>query len=243
MTLSLFSLWVMELRPPLPQSPRRAFRISIALQLILNCSMACLLIRASVVFKDAVTRSCRADPTVLDTVVTVSAKTKAARNAPRALQDSVLLTAGADVALTRAVRRVPVISSFVPHTVGENDASTKGVTSQLLVDLICVQRMEEESAAALMDVTKVHSRRPGFASNTAEARNVTMRDATKLHADEHFIVLRTEVEFDASSKAVTVLQLVNSNFADLMAVAQPVQKLCLHRRHNRRPMVLRLDCK
>ena len=96
----------------------------------------------------------------------------------------------------------------------------------------------EESAAALMDVTKVHSRRPDIVSNTAEARSVTTRDARKLHADGRFIVLRTVAEFDVSSKAVTVLQSVNSNFADLMAVAQPVQGLCLHRRHNRRLMAL-----
>ena len=54
-------------------------------------------------------------------------------------------------------------------------------------------------------------------------------------------MLRTVVEFDVSSKAVTVLQLVNSNFADLMAAAQPVQGICLHRRHNRRLIALWMD--
>ena len=77
------------------------------------------------------TRSFRADRTVPSTAETDSANTKAARSVRKARQDSVLLTVGGDVAPIRAVRKVPAISSFVPHTGVENDASTKGVTSQL----------------------------------------------------------------------------------------------------------------
>ena len=85
----------------------------------------------SVGFKDAATQLCRADHTVLSTVATDYANTKAVRNVHRDQLASVLHMAVEGVAPSQVVTKAPAINFSALHTVEVRDVRIKVAPSQL----------------------------------------------------------------------------------------------------------------
>ena len=167
-----------------------------------------------VAFKGVTNLQLPADRTALDTAGIECARMQGAQSVRRAQLGSASRTAEAVVAHFRDVTRAPGTSSSVQLTEAASDVNLMAAINRQLVGPSAVLPMGEAEDAPLTDVINLRSRLRNSVSNTAGAKNVYWKTATRLHVVVRNIVLLTVAEFGANWQVATVSLLVKSNSAE-----------------------------